>query len=283
VLVHGTASSPARWAELVNELNGDPQISQRFQIWLFIYDSGRGVGYSAGRLRKALTNTLHELDPENKDPALQQMIVMGHSQGGLLTKLTAIDSGTKFWDLISKKPFDQIKLSPESTEFIQQSVFYTPLPFVKRLVFISTPQHGAMLAASQIVTGLVAKLVTLPLTIVKTTAQMAEMAAASGDEKLATMLSRPQTSIDSMNANNPILQTLASIPVPANIPAHSIIAVEGDGPIEEGDDGVVAYKSAHIDEAVSELVVRWGHSCQDQPETIEEIRRILLEHLATVK
>ena len=283
VLVHGTASSPARWAELINELNGDPQISQRFQIWLFIYDSGRGVGYSAGRLRKALTNTLHELDPESQDPALQQMVVIGHSQGGLLTKLTAIESGTKFWDLISKKPLDQLQLSPESTEFIQQSAFFTPLPFVKRVVFISTPQHGAMLAASQIVTGLVAKLVTLPLTIVKTTAQMAEMAAASGDEKLATMLSRPQTSIDSMNANNPILQTLASIPVPANIPAHSIIAVEGDGPIEEGDDGVVAYKSAHIDEAVSELVVRWGHSCQDQPETIEEIRRILLDHLAMAK
>ena len=283
VLVHGTASSPARWAELVNELNGDPEISERFQIWLFIYDSGRGVGYSAGRLRKALTNTLHELDPESKDPALQQMVVIGHSQGGLLTKLTAIDSGTKFWDLISDKPFDQLKLSPESREFIQQSAFYTPLPFVKRVVFISTPQHGAMLAANQIVTGLVAKLVTLPLTIVKTTAQMAKMAAASGDEKLAAMLSRPQTSIDSMNANNPILQTLAAIPVPATIPAHSIIAVEGDGPIEDGDDGVVAYKSAHIEEAVSELVVRWGHSCQDQPETIEEVRRILLEHLATVK
>lgn len=283
VLVHGTASSPARWAELINEMNGDPQISERFQIWLFIYDSGRGIGYSAGRLRKALTNTLHELDPESKDPALQQMVVIGHSQGGLLTKLTAIDSGTKFWDLISNKPFDQMKLSPESREFIQQSAFYTPLPFVKRVVFISTPQHGAMLAANQIVTGLVAKLVTLPLTIVKTTAQMAQMAAASGDEKLAAMLSRPQTSVDSMNANNPILQTLASIPVPANTPAHSIIAVEGDGPIEEGDDGVVTYKSAHIDEAVSELVVRWGHSCQDQPETIEEIRRILLEHLATVK
>lgn len=282
VLVHGTASSPARWAELINELNSDPQISERFQIWLFIYDSGRGVGYSAGRLRNALTNTLHELDPEAKDPALQQMVVIGHSQGGLLTKLTAIDSGTKFWDLISKKPLDQLQLNPESTEFIQQSAFYTPLPFVKRVVFISTPQHGAMLAASQILTGLVAKLVTLPLTIVKTTAQMAEIAAASGDEKLAAMLSRPMTSIDTMNPNNPVLQTLASIPVTA-VPAHSIIAVEGDGPKEEGDDGVVAYKSAHIDEAVSELVVRWGHSCQDQPETIEEVRRILLEHLTTVK
>jgi len=281
VLVHGTASSPARWAELVNELNGDPKIRERFQIWLFIYDSGRAVGYSAGRLRKALTNTVHELDPEGKDPALQDMVVIGHSQGGLLTKLTAIDSGTKFWDHISDKPFDQMELSPEARELIQQSAFYTPLPFVKRVVFISTPQHGAMLAASQIVTGLVSKLVTLPVTMINNTALLAQIATASGDDKFAAMLSRPMTSVDTMNPNNPALQILASIPVTPSIPAHSIIAVEGDGPIEEGDDGVVAYKSAHIDEAVSELVVPWGHSCQGQPEVIEEVRRILFEHLKT--
>jgi len=279
VLVHGTASSPARWAELVNELNGDPKIRERFQIWLFIYDSGRGVGYSAGRLRKALTNTVHELDPEGKDPALKDMVVIGHSQGGLLTKLTAIESGTKFWDHISNKPFDQMKFSPEARELIQQSAFYSPLPFVKRVVFISTPQHGAMLAASQIVTRLVAKLVTLPVTIINNTALLAQIATASGDEKFAVMLSRPMTSVDTMNPNNPALQILASIPVTPNIPAHSIIAVEGDGPKEEGDDGVVAYKSAHIDEAVSEFVVRWSHSCQGQPEVIEEVRRILFEHL----
>jgi hypothetical protein len=33
-------------------------------------------------------------------------------------------------------------------------------------------------------------------------------------------------------------------------------------------------------EAVSELVVRWDHSCQGQLEIIEEIRRILIEHAA---
>jgi pimeloyl-ACP methyl ester carboxylesterase len=280
VLVHGTASSPARWAELVNELNGDPKIREHFQIWLFVYDSGRGIGYSAGRLRKALTNTVHELDPDGKDPALQNMVVMGHSQGGLLTKLTAIDSGTKIWDMISDKPFNEMKLSPETREFIQQSAFYTPLPFVKRVVFISTPQHGAMLAASQLITGLASKLVSLPMTMVNTTALLAQLATASGDEKVAAMLSRPMTSIDTMNPNNPALQILASIPVPKSIPAHSIIAVEGNVPKEEGDDGVVAYKSAHIDEAVSELVVNWSHSCQGQPEVIEEVKRILFEHLA---
>ena len=41
--------------------------------------------------------------------------------------------------------------------------------FVKRVVFISTPQHGAMLAASQFATGLASKLVRLPLTMVNTT------------------------------------------------------------------------------------------------------------------
>ncbi|MSP27068.1 MAG: hypothetical protein EXR80_01095 [Methylococcales bacterium] len=283
VLVHGTASSPARWAALINELNGDSKIRERYQIWLFIYDSGRGIGYSAGRLRKALTNTVHELDPDGKDPALQEMVVVGHSQGGLLTKLTAIDSGTKFWNIISDKPFDPVKRSPETREFIQQSVFYKPLPFVKRVRFIATPQHGAMLAASQFVTGLVSQLVTLPLTVVNNTALLAQIATTSGDEKIAVMLSRPQTSIDSINENNPILQTLASIPVTPNVPAHSIIAVEGNVPTEEGDDGVVAYKSAHINEAISEKVVNWSHSSQGTPEVIEEVKRILFEHLAVSK
>jgi hypothetical protein len=68
--------------------------------------------------------------------------------------------------------------------------------------------------------------------------------------------------IDNMNPSNPGLQILQSIPVSSRIPAHSIIAVEGDGPKEEGNDGVVAYSSAHIDEAVSELVVRSSHSAQ---------------------
>jgi pimeloyl-ACP methyl ester carboxylesterase len=279
VLVHGTASSPARWAELVNELNGDPKIRERYQVWVFIYDSGNPVPYSAGRLRKALTDTLHELDPEGKDLALQQMVVIGHSQGGLLTKMTVIDDGTKLWDYLSKKPFNQVRLDPETREILQQSLFFKPLPFVKRVVFISTPQRGAMLAAYQIITGLASRLVKLPMTVMT---GLKNAAMATGDEKLAAVLNRPPTAIDNMNPENPGLKILASIPVTA-VPAHSIIAVEGDGPKEEGDDGVVTYKSAHIDEAASELVVRWNHSCQGRPEVIEEIRRILFEHLTTLE
>ena len=75
---------------------------------------------------------------------------------------------------------------------------------------------------------------------------------------------------------------LPEIPVAPGIKAHSIIPVEGEGDPEKGEDGVVAYTSAHVPYVESEFIVRGVHSCQGQPETIEEVRRILLEHLATL-
>jgi hypothetical protein len=54
----------------------------------------------------------------------------------------------------------------------------------------------------------------------------------------------------------------------------------GEGPITGKTDGVVAYESAHIDGVASEKVVRSGHSTQGHPETIEEVRRILRDHVS---
>ncbi len=85
-----------------------------------------------------------------------------------------------------------------------------------------------------------------------------------------------------MNPHNDLLRTLADIPVAPGVVANSIIAVKGSGPVEDGEDGVVTYRSAHLDGVESELVVRSGHSLQDQPETVEEVRRILLLHASDV-
>jgi hypothetical protein len=74
------------------------------------------------------------------------------------------------------------------------------------------------------------------------------------------------------------VKTLGEIPIDPSIKANSIIPVRGTGPIESGNDGVVEYRSAHIDGVESEKVVRSDHSTQSNPETIEEVRRILVEH-----
>ncbi|MBV8138413.1 MAG: hypothetical protein JO121_22705 [Deltaproteobacteria bacterium] len=117
VFVHGTASSPARWAEMANELLGDRAIASRYQIWFFIYNSGNPVVLSAMRLRESLQAVRKDVDPEGTDPALNQMVVIGHSQGGLLTKMMVVDSGNRFWSNVTQVPFDQANLDPETRDF----------------------------------------------------------------------------------------------------------------------------------------------------------------------
>jgi hypothetical protein len=111
VLVHGTASSPARWADIVNEVQNDPELRAKVQIWLFIYNTSNPILVSADRLRTALESVVTDLDPEVRDPALRRMVVMGHSQGGLLTRLMVTDSGDRFWTNTFNVPLDSLQIA----------------------------------------------------------------------------------------------------------------------------------------------------------------------------
>ena len=273
VFVHGTASSPARWAEMANELLGDPNIAARYQLWFFIYNSGNPIALSAMKLRESLSSAVADLDPAGKDPALQKMVVIGHSQGGLLTKMTVVDSGSSFWDRRMKVPFDRAKLDPETRDLLRRALFVRPLPFVKEVVFIATPHRGSYMA-SNFVVKFANKFLNLPGGLVKAAVQLDKLRQPS---ELGTPFRIP-TALDNMDGSNPFVQTLSGLPIANGVHAHSIIPVTGDGPPEEGNDGVVKYKSAHIEGVESELVVRSGHSTQSVPETIEEVRRILYEH-----
>jgi pimeloyl-ACP methyl ester carboxylesterase len=274
ILVHGTASSPARWAELVNELENDPRFWERYEIWLFMYNTGNPIVDSAARLRAALSNVVAELDPENKDAGLQQMIVIGHSQGGLLTKMCVIDPGTRFWDSVFKVPPEKLEGGSEFRDELKNALLFRPLPFVRRVVFIATPHRGSYRALG-LLGSLGSWLVNFPGRLTRLGIE-----AATWQTKgfLAGPFTGIPTAITNMNPSNRFVQTLASMPIVEGVTAHSIIAVQGDGPPEEGADGVVMYKSAHIDGVASEKVVRSSHSVQGNPHTIQEIRRILLEH-----
>jgi pimeloyl-ACP methyl ester carboxylesterase len=273
VLVHGTASSPARWAEMENELLGDPAIASHYQLWFFIYNSGNPIALSAMRLRESLVAVRKDVDPESKDPALNQMVVIGHSQGGLLTKMTVVDSGTRFWDARTKVPFDKADIDPETRDLLARALFVKPLPFVKRVIFIATPHRGSYMASNYFV-KFGNKFINLPGGLAKSAVQLGKLRERS---MLGTPFVLP-TALDNMDASNPFIKTLASLPIAPGVHAHSIIPVKGTGPVEDGNDGVVEYKSAHIDGVESELIVRSGHSTQATPETIEEVRRILYLH-----
>jgi hypothetical protein len=202
------------------------------------------------------------------------MVVVGHSQGGLLTKLTAIHSGDLFWRNLSKVPIEQANLPDPVRAKLAELLFIEPLPFVRRVVFIATPQRGSYLASGNIVRRLAERLISLPASLFWLGADLVrtDVAREAGLERLPN-------SIDNMSPSHPFILTISKIPVEPGIAANSIVGVTGDGPLEAGGDGVVKYTSAHIEGVESELVVHSGHSMQSSPEVISEVQRILHRHL----
>ncbi len=275
VFVHGTASSPARWAEMFNGLQSYRELREKYQFWFFIYSTGNPIIYSAHLLREALEDIVRTLDPAGKDAALRQMVLVGHSQGGLLAKLLAVDSGNRFWDPIVGERIEKLDLESDQTDLLRRVLIFRPLPFISRAVFISTPHRGSFLSRkwyaklSSVFYKAPKKLLDVGRNLIK--------ADPTGFKK--ELARHIPTSVENMHPEHPFMENLTSLAIDPAVKVHSIVSVNGTGPVDGGNDGVVEYKSAHIEGVESEYVIRWGHSCQDHPLTILEVRRILLENL----
>ena len=271
VFVHGTASSPAFWAPMFNGLLADRTLRKKFQFWFFIYRTGNPIAYSASLLRNSLDEVLEVLDPRGNDAALRRMVVVGHSQGGLLAKMTAIRPGTRLWDAAFEKGLEELDLEPEQEALLEDCLMFELLPYVERVIFISTPHRGSYAAS-----GWIARLFARNINVRRELRRLGKRLFEQGLFPEGTGI---PTSVENMDPENRFILALSEIPVDPDVRAHSIIPVRGDGPLEEQDDGVVEYSSASIEEADSEFVLKAGHSCQSQPEAIREVRRILLLHL----
>jgi triacylglycerol esterase/lipase EstA (alpha/beta hydrolase family) len=216
VFVHGTQSSPARWADMANDLLADPWIRQHYQFF-FMYETGNPIAYSGMLLRERLTEVLARMDPDGRDPCVHEMVVIGHSQGGLLTKLTAVDTGDRLWNAIFRVPPDQLSGSPEFHALLEKSLFVTPLPFVHRVIFIATPHRGSFLTG-EFVNRLVRRLVRLPANVVSLSADtLTKGGDVYADRRAVRKL---PTAVDNMTAGNPFLMGLAAIPVAPGMLAH---------------------------------------------------------------
>jgi len=277
VFVHGTASSPVWWAEMWNTLNADPVLRGHYQFWMFNYASGNPITYTAGILRNDLMEEIEQLDPDGKDAALRHMVVIGHSQGGLLAKLTATDTGDKLWQLISKTNIDELNIDPQARGLLRSNFFFQPLPCVSRVIFIATPHRGSYQNTS-FVQNLLTRFMNFPSEIMDASASLLKLK--DTIQLPASVRNGVPSSLNGMATDNPFMLTLADIPVAPGIKCNSIIAIKGNDQPPAGADGVVKYTSAHVDYAESEYIVRSGHSCQGNPLTIEDVRRILLKNLA---
>ena len=279
VMVHGLLSSPLTWATMFNDLRADSTLRQHFQFWFYLYPTADSYLATAADLRRSLARLRQELDPYGKDPALDEMVFVGHSMGGLVSRLLTVDSGNDFWAVVSREPFDQVKAQPDTRQELEDLFFFKRQACVRRVVFIGTPHHGSYLSPSWPV-QLVAQFIQLPRDLTQAAQDLAQE---NPGIRVAALNRRVLNSVDLLAPRSPALELLARRPKAEGMHYHSIIGdVTGRG--AAGTDTVVSVASAHLDGVDSEVIVPAAHtSLQHHPQAVLEVWRILLEHLREVR
>lgn len=279
VLVHGLMSNTRTWMQLINTLQSDPELRHHYQFWGFSYSSGNPILDSACQLRQALESERRQLVETGRSTEyFDRMVVIGHSMGGLLTRLAISDSRDEVVKVLAGERsrdefFDQ--LPAEQREEIKRLIYFRPLPFVRRVIFVAVPHRGAELATSWL--GRIgAGLIRLPGRIIRRQQLVVRHLIEHGFWPEGT---RVNTGIDNLAPNDLTLRVLQKLEMSPAIPRHSIIGNRRDGGVPGGSDGVVPYSSSHLEGVVDELVVKSGHSVQQNALAIQAIRRILLLHL----
>ena len=277
VIVHGLMSRPRTWSQMINTLMNDKKIRTKYQIWLFAYPTGFPVLYSAHKLRAALLETQKLFDPEKNNPNFNNMVVMGHSMGGLLTRSLVQETGDKLLKMIFDKPVDEMKISQKEKNLLMNLLVFKPLPFIKRVIFLSAPHRGADMThwASM---KFAVKFINLPANFAGKLKRIGETVDLKGRLLKGNNKSiKELQGVDGLDPNNIVQRYMAEQPI--SVKYHSIIGNQEKAGVIGGTDGIVAYKSAHLNGAQSELVVKSGHNTQKAPAAIKEVRRILLKHL----
>lgn len=266
VFVHGLISTPRVWRNVINEIERDPVLRKRYQCWTFAYPTGNPILYSALRLREDLAKIKRQY-PHSKD-----MVLVGHSMGGLLSRMQVTELSRSDWDAIGEDTAKVFFSRVQKGSLVERGLLFDPNPHVDRAIFVCTPHRGSEMAIGSL-GELAVKLIALPSDLASNiTRSMGEsIALVTGDSN------RLPTSVDGLSPRNPTLKVLDKQPM--TVPYHSIIGDRGKGDTPNSSDGVVKYWSSHLPSAKSEKIVPGPHSSCELPETVSELQRILLLHL----
>jgi hypothetical protein len=251
---------------VINEIEMDPKLRGRYQCWVFGYPTGNPPAYSALRFREELAK-VHQFYPNSK-----RYVLVSHSMGGILSRMQVTTLDRDAWDVVGKDKAEQFFSKMGKGSLVERATIFHANPDVARVIFICTPHLGSDMAIGSL-GEFAMRLISLPVDL--TTSVVGSV---GNSLSLFTGTDRIPNSVSGLSPKNPMLKVLASRPM--SVPYHSIIGDQGKGDTPKSSDGVVAYWSSHVAAAKSEKIVPGPHGSCELPQTIAELRRILLYHLS---
>ena len=285
VLAHGLASSAETFHNLVNRLLSDPDIRLQYQFWYFNYPTGIAWTHTAADYRKALQMARARFDPHGKNHHWDNMVLVGHSMGGLITHYS---QSREPWKILNAAPRVREQFAPylqkkyvntampdPALEKMRPIYFFEPVR-AGQVIYMATPHRGAPIAQNRFITFLT-RLVELPQTLVQ---EVFSIATLQEDNALANprRLTEWFTSVGQLSPHSYAIRGLAPLAV-QDVPTLSIIGDRGRGDTPRSSDGIVPYWSSHIPWG-SESIVPADHSVQDIPETADILKNLLKKRLS---
>ena len=287
VMVHGLWSSPLTWVHMFNDLRANSDIRDNYQFWFYSYPTGQPFWQSARQMRADLAKIRSELDPDKTSASLKQMILVGHSMGGLVSTMQTLESGDRFWKMVSDQSFESLTGDAEGLERLRQTFFFSPDPFIRRVITIASPFQGSDFANAA-TRWISQKILTLPQSDTQVLKEVVKQNQAILPSKHWLV---DATSLDSLAPHAPIFTAMAEASAAPHVVFHNIYGklpvrhwLPNRGEPDFQGDGVVSLESSHHGRAVSQLDVPEEHSDVHQHALcIYEVRRILLENLIELK
>ena len=275
VFVHGLMSEPNTWRFLHAALLADPEIRQKYQFWAFQYPSSTPVQWSSTRLRQSLALWHERMDPEGTHTNLNRMVLVGHSMGGLLSRMQIVRGGGSLYRHYFTRPIDELRVGEARRQMLRDMFFFEPNPRVSRVIFICVPHRGSPMATDW--PGRAARyFARLPITALELTADLVTF---NRDALTARGRISPGSSIDSLRPDSDVIRMLEELPMEPRVQVASIIGCQdGCSDPAHSTDGVVPYWSSHL-EGVPETMIPSNHSGQNHPQCAEQVRKLLLDHL----
>ena len=276
VLVHGLASSPEAWIGLTNDIMGDNVLREHYQVWQVFYSTNMPILESRFQIYALLHQAFSQVD--STATAKQDAVLIGHSMGGIISRLLVSEGDVRdeALKLIKSRKLKRMG----DTSVVNARLQIDPINNFSRAIFISSPHRGTAYA-DRWFTLIARKVIRLPgafLSAVGDTLQ-------SQDLDFKDLLKQIdhgliQNGPSDLSYQSKFMELTKDVTPRKGLTFHSIIgnATKSDD-LNLITDDVVPYKSAHLDGAVSEKIINGGHSIQETPEAVLELRRILRLHL----
>ena len=276
VLIHGLASSPEAWIRLTNDIMGDSLLRDHYQIWQVFYSTNMPILESRYQINAIIQQGFELVDAN--DSAYKDAVLVGHSMGGIIARLLVSDANIKNKAIeLSNNKNHALKI--ETDPVFQARLDMKPLPYFSRAVFLSSPHRGTAFADRWFTLAL-RKIIRLPGAFLSAFADTLQGEINIKDFSKDIGHGLIQNGPSDLSKNSDFTEITKDIQPYKELKFHSVMGnITNSSDPNIINDGIVPYTSAHLDGALSEKIIHGGHSIQETPEAVLELRRILRKHL----